>query len=315
MTWLAHFFQRFRPPAVAGVEAPTPLCGKAHAAYKAKVRAIEAFKKSAVEQYDPNVRPAEQMWLNHFFRDMKGLETANATKLWLRMIDNNDFPLTKVDKTIQSLRTAIFVDARPRVVNVRARWEEHTCRAIVDNQWDITAWPERIRWLRAVIKMCRPNKDDTPEPTDHIIAYLENLAKKHVWARDCFLEQHILYMQVSKTHPAMFHGQASTSLAFATALIGIVLRTHTRFRLPLSLSLYEQAKSAWPAELAQLEATLQIYASMENTTLWNIASLMESMEIGPTWYSPYLVLCGETVYPILPHGTKASAPLELPCLD
>lgn len=295
---------------------PPKITRKAQAAHAEKVRAIEAFRHVSVEKYDTQVRIAEQIWIGSFLTSMNKLKTANAVELWLRMVDNNNFPLAVVDRTMQSLRTAIAVDSRPRVINVRTEWEKFVCKAVAEHQWDFTDWPDRIRWLRAIVKFGWDNKDDNPMLGQQLLQYVEWLSKKHLWARDCFLEQRILFLPVAKTSGSMFQGEASTSLPFATAMAGIILRTYMPRPSPEAMALYEQAKVAWPHELAQLESTLQIHAAMDNTTLHATASLAHSMESGPMGYSPYLALYGEQVYPILPRYTnRVPDTIELPVLD
>lgn len=268
--------------------------------------AIKLFTESVKQK---NVFGSEKLWLGEFVGSIRAIEERGATHLWLDTVESTLFLLDDTDKIIQSLRTALFVETGPKICNVRKMWESFVHNAIVRNNWDISHWPQRNRWFKLVLSQSWSSKDVGIQNT---LNYAKEIANNNVWARDALLEYRVLNLTMTATVDTMFKGVYSTSLPFIIATSGIVLRMYLKTPTPAAILLYQQACAAWPVEIAQLEATMQIVALIDNTPLEVSASIAAHLELG-TGYSACLPFYGERIHALI--NDRILEHVALPELD
>ena len=296
MAWLYNIFDRIKMPS-------------ARARAQLDARAVEMLTASVTKT---NAGDSDRVWLGEFVGGMRAIETRGATRSWLDTVESMTCLLDDTDKMVQALRTALFIDAEPKVCNVRKMWEDFTRNAIVLNDWDISHWPKRTRWFKLALShgqsMERVNVQASMD-------YIQRMAQKHTWARDLLLEHRVLNLTTTNTVDVMFEGPPNTSLPFITALAGIVLRMHSQSPTLLSRQLHKKAQSVWPDDVAQLEATMQMVALLDGDDLKDNAMFAASMELS-TGYSAYLPGYGERVHAVI-HGCidAQDSDIVLPALD
>lgn len=280
-------------------------------------RAVELFAQCAAKG---NAR-SEQVWLKEFVRGMQGIEQSCATRAWLEAVDRQEFCLDATDKGIQGARLALVVDSnKPKIVNVRTLWADFVVVAVVDNEWDMSLWAQRTRWFKIILDYgWKPDTGKRVTSTDKrekALAYVQRTARQHAWARDLLLEYLVLNPSTAQTMQAMFEGHPSSSLHFVTALAGIALRMQHPSPAPLAVQWHQQAHAAWPEEMTQIEATMQVQAMMEGTTLETTARIAASMEIGNNGYSAFLPFFGESIHAVIQHCVSMrTETVALPALD
>ena len=302
MPWLDNVLQRIKAPFT-----PDPVVLDAHA--------VALFSQAARA---PGHDAHEQTWIGQFLSRMRDVQARKAEKTWLYAVEGNDFLLDATDAVIGSLRTALVVDmveplGKPRVLNARLLWSQFVCDAIVEQQWDISRWRNKNRWFSVVLLQAW---DSGNEKRLAYQDYIENMGTWHLWARDALLEHRALYIRSTDTLDAMFAGPSTTSLSFVTALATICLRMHQGAPTVGLSRLHRQAHASWPAEMAQLEATMRAQAMMDGTRLEDTARIAKSMELGEKGYSAYFSVFGESVHALIGHHLGRSLDvLELPLLD
>lgn len=302
MPWLDNIFHRIKAPFT-----PDPAVLDTHA--------VNLFDQAARA---PGHDVQEQAWISSFLSRMHAVQERKAERTWLHAVENHDFLLLATDRRIESLKTALVVDisgpvGKPVVLNVRTLWVQFVRQTVVNHAWDISLWPQRERWLNAILTYAW----DAENPhQDKYQAYLEKLATWHIWARDAALEYRALHARGSETLEAMFAGPSNMSVPFITALVTVALRMHQKAPTVAMSRLHRRACTAWPVEMAQIEATMQAYAMMEGTSVAEVASLAKSMEVGEKGYSAYFPFYAKSIHAIVhEHLGQPLDVLELPLLD
>jgi hypothetical protein len=252
-------------------------------------------------------------WIKNFISCMNNVQSYSAKKAWLDAVESTVFSLDAADKAIQSLKTAVMVDARPKIINVRTLWTAFVSDAVVDYKWDISKWPDRTRWFYVIVNRAwgLQGKD-----AEHYKRYAEDLAEKNLWARDDLLEYCVLNFRSAQTVDTLFMGQATTSLAFVTAMSTIVLRMHQGIPTVEAAHLHQRAYNAWPDEMAQIEATIQAHTTLEGSCIEDTARKAQSMELGGKGYSAYYIIFGKDIHAYVNQGfRRAYDTIMLPAFE
>ena len=314
MSWFFNIFTRSKAsdaPAVRAEPGREERMGASPAG-----RAVELFAQCATKG---NAR-SEQVWLKKFVRGMQGIEQSCATRAWLEAVDRQEFHLDATDKVIHRAKLGLVVDSKPQVLNVRTLWGDFVVVAVVDNDWDMSLWSQRTRWFKTILnyvwKQDTGKRVTSTQKREKALAYAQCMARQHAWARDLLLEYLVLNPATAHTMEGMFEGHPSSSVHFVTALAGIALRMQHPHPAPLAVQWHQQAHAVWPEEMTQIEATMQVQAMMEGTTLETTARIAASMEIGNNGYSAFLPFFGESIHAVIQHCVSMrTETVALPALD